>query len=405
MLRVAESFAKTDTGRQRRANEDNLFQRPPLFAVADGMGGARAGEVASKIVVETFEQGMPEGGSPEDGLEALAREANHRIHELASSDERRAGMGTTLTAAYVGDGVVSFAHVGDSRAYRLRNEELRMLTDDHSLVGEMVRRGKLTEREAEEHPQRSVITRALGPEDKVSVDHFSCPARGGDVFLLCSDGLTSMVEHDSLERIVRDSRSLKDAGQRLIREANERGGRDNITVVLFRLEDVGEPVGEEQPTQVGADAPTSSEVREALAASSGPAAAAEAPARPRRTAPLPRRPQPAAPPRRRRRLRLRGLGGLLGLLAILAIVGIAAWMASRAVYFVGTDEKGFVTVYRGVPWELPAGLDLYERFYVSGVSSAELSPPRRRTILDHRLRSRDDAADLVRKLELRRGVE
>jgi serine/threonine protein phosphatase PrpC len=404
MLRVAESFAKTDTGRQRRANEDNLFQRAPLFAVADGMGGARAGEVASKIVVETLEQGMPEGGSPEDGLEALAQEANHRIHELASSDERRAGMGTTLTAAYVGDGVVSFAHVGDSRAYRLREDQLEMLTDDHSLVGEMVRRGKLTEREAEEHPQRSVITRALGPEGQVSIDHFSCPARGGDVFLLCSDGLTSMVEHETVERIVRGAKSLKDAAQRLIREANERGGRDNITVVLFRLEDVGDAAGEEQPTQAGADAPTSNEVRDALAAAEA-APAAEAPPAPRRTAPLPRRPEAPPPKRRRRRWRPARLSGVLAVLAILAIVGIGAWMASRAVYFVGTDDKGFVTVYRGVPWELPGGLNLYERFYVSGVSSQELQRERRNTILDHRLRSRDDAADLVRKLELRRGVE
>jgi PPM family protein phosphatase len=405
MLRVAESFAKTDTGRQRRANEDNLFQRAPLFAVADGMGGARAGEVASQIVVETFEQGMPERGSAERGLAELAREANHRIHELASADERRAGMGTTLTAAYVGDGEVSFAHVGDSRAYRLRDDQLEMLTHDHSLVGEMVRRGKLTEREAEEHPQRSVITRALGPEGDVDVDHFSSPARGGDVFLLCSDGLTSMVEHETIEQIVRDSKSLKDAAQRLIREANERGGRDNITVVLFRLEDLDGAAGEEQPTQVGADAPTSSEVREALAASSAAPAAAEAPAPPRRTAPLPRRPEAPPPKRRRRRWRPAGLSGVLAVLAILAIVGVAAWMASRAVYFVGTDDKGFVTVYRGVPWELPAGLNLYERFYVSGVSSDELPRARRNTILDHRLRSRDDAADLVRKLELRRGVE
>jgi PPM family protein phosphatase len=404
MLRVAESFAKTDTGRQRRANEDNLFERPPLFAVADGMGGARAGEVASKIVVETLEQGMPEGDSAEEALAALAREANNRIHDLASSDERRAGMGTTLTAAYVGAGEVSFAHVGDSRAYRFRDDRLEMLTRDHSLVGEMVRRGKLTEREAEEHPQRSVITRALGPEGDVDVDSFSWPARPGDVFLLCSDGLTSMVEQETIERILREAQSLEDAGQRLVREANERGGRDNITVVLFRLEKVGEAAPVEQPTEVGSGAPTTSEVREALAAQTASEPPAEAPSAPRRTMPLPRRADAPAP-KRRRRLRPGRLSGVVAVLIILAIVGSAAWVASRAVYFIGTDDKGFVTVYRGLPWDLPAGVRSYERFYVSGVSAEEVPSERRKSILDHRLRSKDDAADLVRKLERRQGFD
>ncbi|HEV7362778.1 MAG TPA: protein phosphatase 2C domain-containing protein, partial [Solirubrobacteraceae bacterium] len=152
IIRAVDFVQLSDTGRERRTNEDNAFSQTPLFAVADGMGGARGGEVASGIVVETFNGGMPDGVSPETGLAELTREANHRIHQRATADAERAGMGTTLTAAYVGDGEVAFAHVGDSRAYRLRDGKLEQLTNDHSLVGELVRRGKLTPQQAEEHP-------------------------------------------------------------------------------------------------------------------------------------------------------------------------------------------------------------------------------------------------------------
>jgi len=171
IIRAVDFVQLTDTGRERRSNEDNAFARAPLFAVADGMGGARAGEVASAEVVKILDAGMPDGVPPESGLAELTREANHRIHQMATSDPDRAGMGTTLTAAYVGNDEVAFAHVGDSRAYRFRDGKLEQLTNDHSLVGELVRRGKLTEEQAEEHPQRSVITRALGPEAAVGGQH------------------------------------------------------------------------------------------------------------------------------------------------------------------------------------------------------------------------------------------
>ena len=184
MLRVAEQYATTDTGRQRRANEDALLARSPLFVVADGMGGARAGEVASQIAVEAFKRGLQDSAEPEAALATLARTANARIYELAHSHSEQAGMGTTLTALYVGEDEVSIAHVGDSRAYCLRDGELMRLTDDHSLVDELMRQGRLTPQEAEEHPQRSVITRALGPEGSVEVDTRSFRARAGDVYLL-----------------------------------------------------------------------------------------------------------------------------------------------------------------------------------------------------------------------------
>src|SRR6266496_4097715 len=197
MLTVAEEAHKTDTGRQRHANEDSYFARSPLFAVADGMGGAQAGEVASRIAA--------------GALEEIAQTANRKIHQLAQEDSSRAGMGTTLTAALFRDDEVALGHVGDSRAYVLRDGQLKRLTKDHSLVEELRRQGRLTEEQAEEHPQRSIITRALGPEPSVNVDTMTFPARDGDVFLLCSDGLTTMVSDDEIHQILVSSRSLRNA--------------------------------------------------------------------------------------------------------------------------------------------------------------------------------------------------
>src|SRR5688572_842991 len=239
MLRIAEHFHDSDLGRQRQGNEDSYYVRSPLFVVADGMGGAQAGEVASEIAVRQFEGGLPDGSEPGAALAALIQEANARIHAQARSDVHHAGMGTTTTAAYVTGDTVVVAHVGDSRCYLLRDGDLIRLTRDHSLVGELVARGKLTEEQAESHPQRSVITRALGPEASVEVDVEAFPARAGDVFLLCSDGLTSMVHEPQLKELLADrDRPLEQTGRTLIAAANDAGGRDNITVILFRIEDV-----------------------------------------------------------------------------------------------------------------------------------------------------------------------
>jgi protein phosphatase len=421
VLRVADTFARTDTGRQRRSNEDALFARAPLFAVADGMGGARAGEVASRLLVEALEAGLPDVGSDEQRLAARMRAANARIYELAQHDAERAGMGTTATAAYVGDHAVAIAHVGDSRAYVLRRGELEQVTRDHSLVEELRRRGRLTPEEAEEHPQRSVITRALGPEARVDVDTLSVPAQAGDVFLLCSDGLTAMVPVERIAELLGEAASLEAAGRALIAEANDRGGRDNITVVLFALEEVAlderAGAGADEATRIGVPAPSAEQLAAARAAAAARAPtasapdAAQAPAPPgappapaptRRTMPLPRRPSrddaPAASPRRRGRIR--GLVPTLVVVAILAALAAGGWVATRALYFVGTTPQGIVAIYRGLPWEGPFGVHLYERYYVSSVPASELSPPRRRTLLDHQLRSRSDASDLVRRLEL-----
>src|SRR6202043_540088 len=224
--------------------------------VADGMGGAQAGEVASRIAVEYFQPGLGDASQPELQLAELARAANSRIHDLSHSNAEQAGMGTTLTAVYVGEEEVAIAHVGDSRAYCLREGELLRLTDDHSLVDELMRQGRLTPEEAVEHPQRSVITRALGPEGTVEVDTRSFQARPGDVYLLCSDGLTTMLAEEEILELLLANPRLRDAGEALIAAANEAGGRDNTPVVLLRLEDgrAGEQPGEEDATIVGAPA-------------------------------------------------------------------------------------------------------------------------------------------------------
>jgi PPM family protein phosphatase len=400
VLRVADHAARSDTGRQRPANEDNYFVTAPLFVVADGMGGAQAGEVASQTAVEFFSHGLPDGSSSaEERLAGLVAKANARIHELAQSDEQLAGMGTTLTAAYVAENDLAVAHVGDSRLYVLRDGELQQLTDDHSLVGELIRRGQIRAEEAEEHPQRSIITRALGIEQEVVVDHYSWPVRDGDIVLICSDGLTSMVPDARVAEIIRDAPSLTAAAQRLIAAANDAGGRDNITVILFSVEEVtpgtgGLVGGSEQHTAAGAAVP-------AAAAQDAPAATTQRSSATATVARAPRMPRPAADPAPTQRRRRRVPGAVKGFLVVAILLGLVAsgaWIASRSVYFVGTDDNGFVTLYQGLPYELP-GFDLYQPQFVSGVPAQTLTPRVRRTVTEHKLRSHDDAVDLVRQLE------
>jgi serine/threonine protein phosphatase PrpC len=394
MLRVAEHVERTDTGRQRRGNEDAYFARAPLFAVADGVGGAQAGEVASQLAVEVLEKGVPEGdGSIEERLRARVEEANARIAELAQADERRAGMSTTLTLAYVGEEELSVVHVGDSRLYRLRDGVFERLTDDHTLVDELVRSGKLTQQEAEQHPQRSIITRALGSEG-IEADTRTWPARGGDVYLICSDGLTGMVDEARVGELLAGAPSLSAAARTLIDAANDAGGRDNITVVLFRLEEVGGPGASAEAT-----AEHAAVIEPATTAGGAPAPAAtavEAPPEPvaRRT---PRPPRSERPGRRRRRWRF-PTGPVL-VLFLVACVILGAYYASQTVYFVGATNDGFVAVYRGLPYDLPAGVRLYSVNYESGLPADELSPAQKKTLEDHKLRSKNDAQDLVRQME------
>jgi protein phosphatase len=455
MLRIAEHWYASDLGRQRQGNEDNFFVRAPLFVVADGMGGAQAGEVASEMAVRSFDAELPNGSLPE-ALVKVIENANRRIHERARADDSLHGMGTTTTAAYVDDDEVVIAHVGDSRAYLLRNNDLIRLTKDHSLVGELVARGKLTEEQAEQHPQRSVITRALGPEANVQVDIDIFPAKAGDLFLLCSDGLTSMVHEPKLLPLFQEHDSLEQLGKRLIDAANAAGGRDNITVILFRLEEVEARDGDAAaaaaapeddqdtteyetfegdavpPQRQGVSRPTglsddevlrSSEVTDATEqhyVQSGTVALSaiqpgeqqaeappeEAPPAPEEAAP----PEEQEPPRRTaplpgsgesRKRRRRVPVGLIVTLAIVFLILAGGWMATRAVYFVGTDPRDdrTIAIFQGLPYDLPLGIELYSRYAGSGVTIDDVPPARRKTFTDHKLRSKDDAENLVIALE------
>jgi PPM family protein phosphatase len=425
MLRVAEQYAGTDTGLQRRANEDSLLARAPLFVVADGMGGARAGEVASRIAVEAFHGGLADHESPEEGLVAHALAANARIYELSRQNAEQAGMGTTLTAVYVGEAEVAVAHVGDSRAYCLRDGELLRLTDDHSLVDELIREGRLTPEEAEEHPQRSIITRALGPEETVEVDTCSFRARAGDLYLLCSDGLTSMVGEARLAELLRQyaHARLRDAGEALIAEANRAGGRDNITVILLRLEEVGSSpptpgtaaeghvddrsAADRHATLVGVPAVVAPAVDgDGWQASSTQTVDGDARRTPAMQTVVARRPRAPASAHStasggdRATSRLRRSLPALVVLTVLGVLAAGAYVASQSVYFIATNSRGLVTMYQGFPYELPGGLKLYSSYYVSGVGASTLSPARRRELREHTLRSEGDAGSLVRSLEL-----
>lgn len=397
MLRVAEHFEKSDTGRQRRANEDSFFVRAPLFVVADGMGGAQAGEVASRLAAETFAGGLPDDGTPEQRLEVRVRDANTRIHAVSQEDRALNGMGTTLTAAYLDGDELSLAHVGDSRAYLLRDGELTRLTRDHTLVDELVRRGELTEQEAAEHPQRSIITRALGPEPDIDIDLHTHRMQAGDLLLLCSDGLTGMISEDEVAGILGGAGSLGDAGRALVHAANEAGGRDNITVVLFRLEEVGVAAADRASVAgaVGRSSATRDETL-AVAEDRPPAPPASAVASPRVVPPRGSRERVEGPLPRR----VKVFAATAAVVIVVGALGVAGWLASRAVFFVGTNSAGMVTVYRGLPWDLPAGIHLYENYYVSGVPASVMTAGERDRLLDHRLRSRGDVRSLISELEL-----
>lgn len=431
-LRASETTSLTDSGRIRPDNEDSLFVREPVFVVADGMGGARAGEVASQVAVEAFEEGLPRAGTAEERLTEVVQEANRRIHALSRAQEERQGMGTTLTAAMLEDSTIAIAHVGDSRAYLFRQGELHRLTQDHSLVAELVRRGKLTEEQAEEHPQRSIITRALGIEPSVEVDTWSYPARDGDVLLLCSDGLTSMLSEEQIVSVLGSHPDLSSMARALVRSANEAGGRDNITVILTRLEESS--AGEaDQPTSVGipagspgASTPTahgpgsaaapSPAARSSSRAGAAPAAApagdgdgpprtgarARAPALPaslRAEEQRPRRAREERPRRAGRRRLQRTLAALTATAIVLGLILAGGYLATRQLYFIGTDSQGIVTIYRGLPYSF-LGLNLYETYYVSGVPALLIPTDRRGRLLDDQLRSQRNAQNVVRSLEV-----
>ena len=360
------------------------------------MGGAQAGEVASKIAVESFVEGLPDDGTPEERLSVVVQRANREIHDRSHTEVESAGMGTTVTAAYLDEDSVALAHVGDSRAYLLRDGELSRLTEDHSLVEELLRGGKLTEEEALEHPQRSVITRALGIEPIVEIDTWTYPLRPGDVVLLCSDGLTSMISEQQVQEVLVEAPDLDTAADRLIDAANEAGGRDNITVVLFRVDLAsGAELPVDQPTII-----TPAVVGEQPAR-------AEIAARPARRARVqgwkPHMPSGFVQPAKRERhfgVLGKTVALLTALLVAFGLVGGGGYLASRQLYFLGTNGQGTVVVYRGFPYVLPLGIPMYETYYVSGVPASTIPAKYRSNLLNHAMRNQTSAIQLVNDMEL-----
>jgi len=328
-MRIRAGVA-TDIGRVREKNDDSFLIEPPLYAVADGMGGHRGGDVASQLALETVDRMFLEG---QGSLAEQIREANRTVFERSAEDRAVAGMGTTLTAALVREGEVHLAHVGDSRAYLLRAGALRQLTKDHTLVGRMIRAGEISEAEAEVHPHRNVLTRSVGTEPDVRVDEEDVGLLEGDRLLLCSDGLTNMVTEDQIQAILETTpTNPQEAADRLVRAANRAGGVDNITVVVLDL--VGD--GDDGAAVIGVPTvtvPAGFPTDERVSREEPPAS----PVGPR-------------PPTVPRRTLIQWVAGVVGALILIG-AGIAvfrAWVDDR--WYVGV-ENGNVAIFQGIPAE------------------------------------------------------
>lgn len=242
-----ETYCQTDVGLKRNSNQDFVYasdqkvgRLPSLLIVADGMGGHAAGDLASRVCVETMVSSI-EGSGQTETIPVLAeavQKANRAVLKKAAEKPEYAGMGTTIVAAVIDGNTLYVANVGDSRLYLIDDDRIDQITLDHSLVAEMVRSGRISPEQMRNHPEKNIITRAVGGEENVEADFFDVGLHKGDVVLLCSDGLTNMVEDEQIFRIIRREKTLRDAGQKLISAANSAGGRDNISVVLARLTDL-----------------------------------------------------------------------------------------------------------------------------------------------------------------------
>ncbi len=323
--------AATDTGRVRDHNEDAFLvdDQLGLFAVADGMGGHQAGEVASAIALEALRAAVTSG----EGIRDAVTSANDAVYEKSTSDDRLRGMGTTLTAGTLAAGdTLLLGHVGDSRAYVLRDHQLDRLTVDHSLVEELIQAGELTEAQAEHDPRRSMITRALGIEPTVEVDLYPIQLHDGDRVLLCSDGLTGMVGEDEIQQVLTEVRDPAQAAHRLVDEANAAGGIDNITVLILDVVDAD---------SVTAAVPVVTDEQRAP-----PEEPAEEPADEANEEPPAGRTGRARPAARHRLRRV-----LLWALPVVVVLGVAfgvVYYYAHHTYFVGSD-RGRVTVFQGRP--------------------------------------------------------
>jgi protein phosphatase len=356
----------THTGLVRQGNEDSFFARPPLFAVADGMGGAQAGEVASGMVISALEGFDATGNDPAGELSRLVEIVNADVFEQAINDTHKAGMGTTLTAAVASGGAVGFVHVGDSRAYLWRSGELKQLTEDHSLVGEMLRQGKISSDEAKTHPQRSIITRALGVEGTVELDRIDLELTPGDLILLCSDGLYSMVPDGDIAAILENAGDLSATAGSLVEAANAAGGADNITVVLFSP-DGSIPAGASGIRPL-ATAKESGGESDGAAGGNGEQAGDNG---------------PVSPWWRRWQL------WATAIVVLLAVVLSATWYMTRQIYYLDTNGDQ-LAIYQGVPLEI-GPLSLSSVYRVSDVGFDELMPFEQERISRRELKSLEEA--------------
>lgn len=231
----------TEVGLVRKQNEDSICVVPDLalFAVADGMVGHLAGEVASRLAIESITLRLQDGDETELGKKLLegAILANSRVYDISSRDVNCRGMGTTLTAAVIRERELVLVHVGDSRAYLIRGDKIVTITEDHSLVQEMLKLGGITKEQAREHPHRNVLTRALGTDPSVEVDLFRVRLEKGDVVLLCSDGLNGLVEDEEIMKLVKSAPGPDQAVKSLVAEALDRGGTDNISVIVVEIDE------------------------------------------------------------------------------------------------------------------------------------------------------------------------
>jgi serine/threonine protein phosphatase PrpC len=387
-LLFLDPFGVSDAGKVRRNNEDAYLagegKDETLLAIADGIGGFEAGEVASRIAIEALRELEP--GAP---FETAIQEANRRILTFGRGDERLSGMGTTIVAVRFGGTperpVAEVAHVGDSRAYLLRGGNLRPLTEDHSLVAELVRSGELTRDQAAEHPQKNLITRALGAEEEVDVDTAILPVEAGDRILLCSDGLSDMVPEGRISEILADSLGDPEVtARRLLSAALDAGGTDNVTVVVVDLK--------EQPEERSGDTHEMPAVDPSESTATRPTPARRPPTRGRKG-------ERRSAVSRRKRKRSDRLGKFVRGLAVVLVVVVALtpaylWGSSR--YFLGVSD-GEVVAYRGLPYA-PLGVELNRVWRPTGVELSEVKRPYRAPIENHRLYTQDEIEPVIRDL-------
>jgi len=380
--------AASDVGLVRAQNEDSFVVGADLFAVCDGMGGALAGEVASETACRSLMH-LGSKGNPAERLQEAVRRANAEILKLSIEQPGMAGMGTTLTAAVRQGDTLILAHVGDSRAYLLRDGALGQLTEDHSLVADLVRQGRLTREQAAVHPHRSVITRALGTDEDVEPDVVTVPLQVGDRVVLCSDGVSGLVPEDRLQQVLAAGREPQATADELVREALARGGDDNATVVVMFAIEGEEPKGQEPPQMLFGPQRRTGDQRQDQGHSSGRAPVPPAPSPPGR---------PAAGGRWRRLLGRRRVWLVVGVVVLLLVVGIGGLAAfNSSVYHVGADGDQ-VVLYRGLPATV-FGIPFYTVIEVGTVSYGSLEPYLRERVDARELTTKEEGQRFLRSLD------